>query len=333
MDQRKSVVSVEAIMRRCSALTKPSAIVLLDESNIILVDKTHRREHHDGNGENDAVIDIENPPLVHATSSCEDLDCDGLQEPLLQTTEAYPVSPVSLCEAESSFGRAVAYSDTVEAVPVGHTRSEFIFVKVNKPSPDCKLGIFLKGRRGEVCISRINPAGLFGKCPLEEGDVFVAINGFSCKKATPKEISNYVRAAKDTVSILVRNKNGNPQTASSTIQKSAIDSKVGIAMKDKRGAIVVSRVHEEGSFAGSLLMPGHRIVEINGHRCELLRPMDAFTMIRSCPDFVTVVSRPTSAGQDCAVVLSCEMHASWWRNVAIAGSLAVGAITVAQSLT
>lgn len=317
MAERKSIVAGETIIRRCS-VQNPSAIVQLDESNIILVD------NHTDDENDDDVLDIENPPLIHATPSCGDLNLENLQEPLLQT-EAYPMSNYTRDSTPYA-------CDIVEAVPVGHTRPEFIYVQVNKPSPDSKLGIFLKGRRGGgVRISRINPVGLFGKCPLEKGDVLVAVNGYSCVDAAPADVSAFVRKAKETVSVLVRNENGNPLTASSTVQKPTIESKVGIAMKDKRGAIIVSRIHDKGSFAGSILIPGHRIVKINGHRCEHLEAMDAFTIIRDSPDFVTVVSRPNGR-QDCAIVLSCERQASWWRNLAITGSLAAGAITAARSL-
>lgn len=279
----------------------------------------------DGDGHHVSVVTADAAPVVD----------DSEAPSSLPSVQAYPINchPRERCDsADTSYVLTSApyASDTIKAVPVDYMRPEFIYVSVIKQSTTTKVGLGLKRRTvsnhsgsdddkesnhdhlSEVYITRIDPNGLFGKTPIERGDVIIAVNGIACHHA--KKLSDITSCidqstADGTVSILVRNgKGGQPNTVSSTVQKPTIASKVGFAMKDDRGAIIVTRVSAGGLFAGSLLMPGHRVIEINNVNCESasgIGPMETVTIVQSSADYVTVVSRPTYK-QSVAMVLSSE---------------------------
>jgi len=324
-------------MRRYSSSFGSNALVQLEESDIILVDDAKA-----GDDENDFYADdLESQtwaPL--ATTTANPRHIDDLEEPLLET-EAYPVGNGVVADALASPGgdnnyncspHAAVLDTFVEAVPLDHMRPEFLFVSIRKPE-DGTIGLYLKGKQGSIRVSRIDPRGALGGAPVRPGDHVIAVNGQTCdSETTPSDVAAVVQSSVGTISFLVRNPKGHPNLFSSTVWKPTPDSKIGVAMKDVRGALVVSKVHEDGLFAGSLLESGHRCIEINGCHCnEALEALDAKAVIDYSPDLVTIISRPRGIGQ--ALVLSCEPKSGWWRNVAIAGGLAVGALTAAQSLS
>jgi hypothetical protein len=227
--------------------------------------------------------------------------------------------------------------ETGESMPVGHLRPEFIFVRVLKETPTSPLGISLRQRMDHVCITRVKKGGLLwrdgssgtsgsssSRALVRPGDRVLAINGVSCIRSSAAKVAKLVRNAKSEVSIVLWNKDGDPNLVSCTVQKPRMDSKVGVCIKNDHGAVRVSRVRPDGLFAGSLLLPGHRCIQINGVRTDGFQSKDAASMISLCNDFVTIVSRPR---QECAMVLSCEVHASdWFRNMC-------GRITAVRAVT
>jgi hypothetical protein len=212
--------------------------------------------------------------------------------------------------------------ETGEAMPVGHLRPEFIFVRVLRDTPASPLGVTLRHRADHVCVTRVRKGGLLwrdgsggGRPFVRPGDRVLAVNGVSCIRSSAAKVAKLVRNAKAEVSLVLWNKDGDPNLVSCTVQKPSSDSKVGVCVKNDHGAVRVSRVRPDGLFAGSLLLPGHRCIQINGVRTDGFRSRDAASMISLCSDYVTIVSRPR---QECAMVLSCEVRgntADWLRSV------------------
>lgn len=239
-------------------------------------------------------------------------------------------------------------------------RPEYIFVKISKNQNVESLGLFLRKYRygdgigyGGVCgsgvyISKIQPTSPLAKTPLRAGDQILSINGVSCcttpregtgpkhsssRKIRVQDVVNLIkRAPKGMLSIVVRNAKGDPNLVSSTVQKPKDTAKVGLALRNKQGSVVISRVHSDGLFGGSLLVEGHRCIQVNRTRCDtaLIRSIDAANLIAEASDFVTVISRPRDAHS--AMVLSnIDMHHSHgggrWRNARslVEGVTAVGA--------
>jgi hypothetical protein len=216
---------------------------------------------------------------------------------------------------------------TADAQPVGYSRPEFIFAKVIKPSIDSSCGLFLKCIEGRVVITRISEKGLFSKANLRPGDRVISVNGVSCLTAGSKKVASLIGAAPTFCSIAVHNRHGDPRLVSTSIPKPKPTTKVGVTLKNYRGAIHVGRVGTNGLFAGSLLTPGHRCITINDVNCSLLRATDAAQVISNATDIVTIVSEPR---QEWAMVLSSceETRGHWWRRSAIAATGLAGAIAV-----
>jgi len=267
--------------------------------------------------EEDPMADDEDsrPVQVRKLSLCgeEDLEsCCPTVEPLILTEARL----IHLFDRSSS----VLNASHVET-GVAYTRPEFIYAKVIKPRPDAKVGLFFKTREGATYISRIVENSLFSRTDLQPGDRVISINNKDCLKFKAKRVIELIQKSVDTVSICVRNKQGDPHIVSNTVQKVSADSKIGVALKSKRGALFVSRVLNERPFAHTLLMPGHRCLMINNISCENMSSHEAVNVIANSPDCVTIVSRPRD---NFAMVLSCKKQRKWWKQTTVtAGAPAV----------
>jgi hypothetical protein len=240
-----------------------------------------------------------------------------LSEPLLQSPETSLMHNYTLHIA------------TADAQPVGYNRPEFIFAKIIKPSISASCGLFLKCSKGAVIISRISEKGLFSKSNVRPGDRVISVNGIFC--LTAHKVAALIHAAPTFVSIVLHNREGDPRLVSTSIPKPTRGTKVGVTLKNYRGAIHAGRVNTAGLFAESLLTSGQRCITINDVNCSLLRATDAANVVANAEDIVTIVSEPR---QEWAMVLSCgneqQKHKrSWWRRSTIAATTGLaGAITV-----
>ena len=240
-----------------------------------------------------------------------------LSEPLLQSPETSLMHNYTLHIA------------TADAQPVGYNRPEFIYAKILKPSVDASCGLTLKCSKGIVVISRVSEKGLFSKSNVRPGDRVMSVNGISCR--TAHKVAALIHAAPTFVAIVLHNREGDPRLVSTSIPKPTRGTKVGVTLKNYRGAIHVGRVDAAGLFAESLLTSGQRCITINDVNCSLLRATDAANVVANAEDIVTIVSEPR---QEWAMVLSCgneqqTRKGSWWRRSAIAATTGLaGAITV-----
>jgi hypothetical protein len=262
-----------------------------------------------------AYVDDEDVPTAYAE----------LSEPLLQSPET------------SNLHNYTLHIATADAQPVGYNRPEFIFAKILKPSVNASCGLFLKcTSKGAVIISRISEKGLFSKSNVRPGDRVISVNGISC--LTAHKVAALIHAAPTFVSIVLHNRDGDPRLVSTSIPKPTRGTKVGVTLKNYRGAIHVGRVNIAGLFAESLLTPGQRCITINDVNCSLLRATDAANVVANAEDIVTIVSEPR---QEWGMVLSCcdneqcqnqnksKRKGSWWQRSAIAATTGLaGAITV-----
>lgn len=296
----------------------------LDESNLVVEERNDREGSRPGND----PVDVETAPpdLIQLDSGVILSHHSDLTEPLL-ATEAYPVH-----SWENNVALQANHASMCEARSPSRTRPEFLYAKVLKPTRETTVGVFLKNRQDGVYISRLSPSGLMARSNLQPGDRVLAINGVSCICSTAHKVAELIKKAEHSVSIMVYNKHGDPNLVSSCIEKPNPNTRVGVALRKSRGALVISQVHTDGLFVESLLVPGHRCIEINGVRCDILPPADAANHIGQSAQYVTIISRPP---QEFAMVLasSCENHRGWWKNTAIAFGLAAGALGMAQYFT
>lgn len=286
-----------------------ATIVHLDESQVVVDD------HED----DDSIIELKEPALLSSSSAEE-----SLSEPLLPQTEAYPVHG----GRDRSWSDPVCQVETGLAAPLGYSRPEYLCVKLSKPSPGSSLGFHMQNRDSGVFITRIDRNGLLGNLTLREGDQILAINGVSCVEAKAQFVAKLIQKAERNISIVALNPQGDPSLVSSCVKKPYPDSRVGLCLKNDRGAIRISRIHGHSLFIGSLLMPGHRCIEINGRRCENMRSIVAAELLGQSSSVVEIISSPPVAT---AMVLSCETHRRWFRSVAAAALFGAGILGVSQS--
>jgi predicted metalloprotease with PDZ domain len=299
-----------------------SAILHLDESHVVLhsdldvspFENDNRAPLYDVEATGAHAYNYSGSSTANANDEDVPTAYAELSEPLLQSPEASLMHNYTLHIA------------TADAQPVGYNRPEFIFAKVIKPSIHASCGLFLKCSKGTVIISRISEKGLFSKSNLRPGDRVISVNGISCRTAV--KFAALIHAAPTFVAIVLHNREGDPRLVSTSIPKPTRGTKVGVSLKNYRGAIHVGRVDTSGLFAESLLTPGQRCITINDVNCSLLRATDAANVVANAEDIVTIVSEPR---QEWAMVLSCgnEQQKSWWRRSAIAATTGLaGAITV-----
>jgi hypothetical protein len=312
-----------AMAKSCGSAPLNTTLVLLDQSSVVVEDMPVENycQRHVYNVDAFSIQDCE----------CEH-DYSSLKEPLIQAeVEAYPVITEN-CVHHQWNNNTVFDVEVQAALPLGHNRPEFICVRVTKPTPNSSVGIFLRQKDGAVRITRTAPDGLLGKSVLQPGDRIVSVNGICCLRSTSKRVVDLIAQANDVLSLVVHDKEGDPSLVMTSILKPTRNALIGVWLKQYRGALKCSRIKPGGlfDFDGSLLSSGHRIMEINGTRCDTVRTEDAAKLIADSPDYVTVVSRPRD---ECAMVLSCDSHVRHWRNAAIACSVAAGVLSAANSFS
>jgi PDZ domain len=303
--------------RQQSGLLSPRAIVVLHSSDML------NQSNHRGVGGLEPVL------ADGYLNDDEGSDAGGGDN--MSAAVAYPVG-VLVNPSSAPMSLSPHLVETCESMPIGHLRPEFIYVKVCKATPSSPLGITLRRGADYVRVTRVKNDGLLGRDgrPLvRPGDRILAVNGVSCVRFSTVKVAKLIRNARSTVSLVVWNRDGDPNLVSCTVQKPSLDRKVGVCIKNDHGAVRVSRVHPDGLFAGSLLLPGHRCVKINGIRIDGLKSKDAAAMISLCNDFVTIESRPK---QECAMVLSCEVHSDWWKSLYSSLSVRTFSVVTAHSL-
>jgi hypothetical protein len=259
-------------------------------------------------------------------ASCE-LSAD-LQEEIFGLNVAEPgndghvpledVVPFATAEPTEDYGRfgSATFEPTVLNA---YTRPEFIYCRVIKPTHRTSVGLSFQTRRmrspkGKFCtmVSAIADDGLFADQSshyLRPGDFVVAVNQTSTDGMKSAEVASLIRQSVGTVSLTVRNIGGDPHSVASSSQKPLSDDKVGLSLKNNAtGQILsVTRVEPWGIFSESLLLPGHRVLLVNGAPAENMLASVAADSIRdpNCK-IVSIISRARAFRELYGVVIGCE---------------------------
>jgi len=237
--------------------------------------------------------------------------CAVDNETIAQAREAPVVATSSSCEA---------VEDTVVA---SYGRPEFIYVRVIKPKPGTVVGLGFQTRMkrdqetGEpflkTTVRSISDDGLFGRLSshyLRPGDEVISVNNVSAQKMDADKIAALLKASQGTVSLTVRNAYGDPRTVASSVQKPTSNSRIGISVRSNTAGtkLKVSLINTDSLFANSLLVAGHRCLEINGHSCKSMLATGAAECLRNSgqDDMITIVSRSPAKREPRAVVLCSE---------------------------
>ena len=290
------------------------------------------------------VLPLDDPTsqerFAHALSTYNcgatvDVDCQGLRR--IAVAHEAP-GQQAFCSTNRSGSGEV--DDTSVA---SYARPEYIFCKLLKSKPDAPLGITFRSHRirtrtvdstdeeegsASTCcvvsqISHDGPLGDWSLHYIRPGDIVLSVNGSSTAGLDAHQIAALLRESRDSVSLTVQNPQGDPRTVASTVQKPATRSRVGLSLVSNLSGtkLEVGKVHRDSLFADSLLVPGHRCVEINGQTCKCMLATGAVEVLRQ-RNLVTIVTRAPAAQQERAVVLCREQRpkkqqraalTSWWK--------------------
>lgn len=179
------------------------------------------------------------------------------------------------------------------------SRSEFISAMVWKATPQTSLGIrFQSHNDGSLRISAIEPDGLFAESPLCVGDFVISINKVSCRGKRYDVALRRVRSTSGSVTIVARNKGGNPAIVTSSVTKPTPATLLGIGFQQNiNNRLCVSSLQPQGICGDSLFSSGHKIVSINGVDCRFLSSKLAADMVRLVSDVITIVAEiPVDSG-------------------------------------
>ena len=177
-------------------------------------------------------------------------------------------------------------------------RSEFISASLRKTSVDADLGIsFREAHDGTgFTISELSREGLIGtsNAPFQVGDTVISINSCSCDRMDhPSKAATLLQTAPVEITLVVRNSGGDPLQIETMITKPSPRYPVGIGFSclDSLEQVNVSCILEDGLFAQSLLTVGDEIVSINGITCRGLDSDAVADIVRSAPDYVTIIAK------------------------------------------
>lgn len=212
-----------------------------------------------------------------------------------------------------------------------YARPEYIHAQVIKPTYSASVGLAFRSRiiRDKVTgksflrtfITSITDDGLFGCLSsryLRPGDEVISVNNVSTLKMDATKIATRLRNARGTISITARNDNGDPRNVASTVPKPKQNGRIGLSVRSNIAGtkLKIHDVNDDSIFANSLLVAGHRCLEINGHSCKSMLATEAAECLRnSKSDLVTIVSRAPAKQQQRAVVLCCEPQPKSFKSI------------------
>lgn len=165
-----------------------------------------------------------------------------------------------------------------------------ITATATKESESSKLGVAFTraGIESPLVVKLVREDSLFAGSDLKAGMIVGSVQGEPMTWKTPKEAADLLRAAP-----------AGPVTVTSEafvaeITKSEDPAvKLGISLKNstKSPGIFISKITEEGAFAGSELKAGQKVLLINGEPCPP-SVKDAITLVKAAKGSLKIITIP-----------------------------------------
>jgi len=157
---------------------------------------------------------------------------------------------------------------------------------VTKPDPDCKLGIGVIERDGQIYITSIAQDGLFGGTDLKEGYRVVSVNKQPCKGLSSMEAVALFKGAETDLTVLAED----PGYTKAVVYKESPTQKCGIQVKNMGGSVYITNINPTGLFANTDLKQGMKVVRVNKKEASQLSTADALKLFKTAKSEVTVVA-------------------------------------------
>lgn len=166
-----------------------------------------------------------------------------------------------------------------------------ITATATKESEDSKLGIAFtrSGIESPLVVKLVRDDSLFAGSDLKAGMIVGTVQGETMTWKTPKEAADLLRAAPagevtiTSEAFVAEITKGEDPTA-----------KLGISLKNstKAAGIFVSKISEEGAFAGSELKPGQKVLYINDDACPA-GVKEAIALVKGAETTLKIITIPT----------------------------------------
>eukprot|EP00934_Nitzschia_sp_Nitz4_P009252 Nitzschia sp. Nitz4//scaffold245_size28976//5406//11384//NITZ4_008071-RA/size28976-processed-gene-0.18-mRNA-1//-1//CDS//3329543878//9242//frame0 len=151
-----------------------------------------------------------------------------------------------------------------------------IVIKVVKPSRNAQVGITLANIGGNVIVRKVFPSGILADTELNVGQRVVNVNGVDAVDV--HSTIQLIRDVEGTLEIeavdsfyesvpIPEGASLAPMRRNASAWKIALDTIVGISVKDTPEGVVITKVSSDGLFANSAVQTGQKIVGINGSIC------------------------------------------------------------------
>jgi len=297
------------------------AIVHLSTSDVVTTDQAQEAALSPDDVVAEAILDLPEAPVAELITE-EDPESEERFEALYVVDHK-----VRAREARVTSGPAFE----VDTQIASYARPEYVHAQVIKPTHSASVGIAFRSRviRDKATgksflrtfISSIADDGLFGCLSshyLRSGDEVISVNNMSTLKMDATKIAALLKDCRGTISITARNDNGDPRTVASTVQKPSQNGRIGLSVRSNTAGtkLKIHNVNDDSIFANSLLVAGHRCLEINGHACKSMLATEAAECLRnSKSDLITIVSRAPVKQQPRAVVLCYEPQPKSFKSI------------------
>lgn len=159
-----------------------------------------------------------------------------------------------------------------------------------KPTAESKLGIAFSRPDAEspLVIKMVRDDGLFASSELKAGMLVESIMGVPMMFSTPKAAADALRLA-DAGEVVIK-----AMVTVGEITKTDVSQKLGISLKNSttQPGIYISKISEDGLFAGSELMEGHQVLYINDVPCPATTK-EAIALVKEAVDVLKIIAVPT----------------------------------------
>jgi hypothetical protein len=188
-------------------------------------------------------------------------------------------------------------------------RPEFLSAICFRNSRVCSKDIELQDRDGWVIIGHIDEQGIFSTSKMKVGDQVVCINSTTCLGLKAKQAMKIIRKSRNYVSMVVRNRGGDPRLVSATLVKRTIHDFVGIGISNIYGTPRLIRIDMASPFWDSVLNIDDRCLFFNDIVCDSEGLQQATETSKNCQT-LTILAEPKG---DHALVAFSEPPSMWWR--------------------
>lgn len=234
-------------------------------------------------------------------------ECKDSADHKRMSTES-PVQSFPVAEARPEFSRttsSVVHTAEVEVVTRSgrndssnfnaatsndRSRPAFTSVRINKETPDLKLGITFRSDSGELLIGNIAPESPFSGSPLQRGDRVINLDDHpNVSHWTALQAATYIRQKLGLISFVVQTRHGDPNMAEAVVYKTTDQEQLGISFHKEKGRLRIRSISSEGLLGDkSVLSNGDFVVSINGIDVAQVEASLVIEMIRNAKGMVAL---------------------------------------------